>query len=95
VDFGSHMVVVAGAGRMTPEDRIRVDSVGVREVTDAVGDEEEVLLVVVRTSEGCSRFNVDAYPLEIVRVPRFDGDVRFLERRESESDCAPGEPPAP
>ena len=95
VDFASHMVVVTGAGRMTPEDRIRVDSVGVREVTDAVGDEEDVMLVVVRTTEGCRRFNVDAYPVEIVRVPRFDGAVRFLERRERDSNCAPGEPPAP
>jgi hypothetical protein len=95
MDFGSHMVVVASAGRMTPEDRIRVDSVGVREVTDAVGDSEDVMLVVVRTTEGCSRFNVDAYPVEIVRVPRFDGAVRFLERRDTDQSCAPRGLPAP
>jgi len=95
VDFGSDMVVVAGAGRMTPEDRIRVDSVGVREVTDAVGDGEDVMLVVVRTTEGCRRFNVDAYPVEIVRVPRFDGAVRFIERRETDQSCPPQESPSP
>jgi hypothetical protein len=79
---------------MTPEDRIRVDSVGVRDVTDAVGETEEVMMVIVRTVEGCRRFNVDAYPVEIVRVPRFEGPVRFVERRERDPSCQ-NEPPAP
>jgi hypothetical protein len=89
VDFGEHMVVLVGAGRLTPEDRISVDSVGVRRVTDAGGESEEVLAVIVRTTVGCGRFDVDAYPVEIVRVPRFAGDVRFVERRSRAENCGP------
>lgn len=91
VDFNEHMVVVVGAGRMTPEDQIRVDSVGVREVTNAVGRTERALLVLVRTIEGCQQFNVAAYPVQIVRVPYFDGPVRFVERREKDPSCGTGE----
>lgn len=87
VDFTSRMVVVAGAGRMTPEDQIRVDSVGIRTVTDAEGDAEDVLVVIVRTLRGCGRFALEAFPLEIVEVPRHEGDVRFLNRSEQDPNC--------
>ncbi len=87
IDFTDRMVVVAGAGRMTPEDQIRVDSVGIRTVTDAEGDAEDVLVVIVRTLRGCGRFALDAYPLEIVSVPRHDGDVRFLNRSDQDPNC--------
>ncbi len=87
VDFGREMLLAVGAGRMTPEDQIQVDSVGVRPETTAAGRREDVLAVVVRTTEGCRRFNVDAYPVEIVRVRRFDGPVSFLERRVQATDC--------
>ncbi len=94
VDFSGSMVVVVGAGRLTPEDQIRVDSVGIRTVTDAAGDEEDILAVVVRTIQGCGRFAVDAFPVEIVTVPRFGGDVRFVERTSRDPNCgAPGSPP--
>lgn len=89
VDFGGRMVVVVGAGRLTPEDQIRVDSVGIRTVTDAAGVDEDVLAVVVRTVNGCGRFAVDAYPVEVVTVPRFDGDVRFVERTSRDPSCGP------
>lgn len=89
VDFADRMVVVVGAGRLTPEDQIRVDSVGIRTVTDAAGVDEDVLAVVVRTISGCGRFQVDAYPVEIVTVPRFGGDVRFVERTSSDPNCGP------
>lgn len=89
VDFADRMVVVVGAGRLTPEDQIRVDSVGIRTVTDAAGVDEDVLAVVVRTITGCGRFQVDAYPVEIVTVPRFGGDVRFVERTSSDPNCGP------
>lgn len=102
IDFGESMVVLVAAGRMTPEDQIRVDSVAVREVLRADGTREEVLAVLVRVSEGCGRLQVDAYPVEIVQVPRFEGTVEFIERRESScGDSAPaarrrspGDPPA-
>ncbi len=87
VDFTSRMVVVVGAGRLTPEDQIRVDSVGIRTVTDAAGVQEDVLAVVVRTITGCGRFAVDAYPVEIVTVPRFGGDVRFVDRSSRDPSC--------
>jgi hypothetical protein len=89
VNFDEEMVLVVGAGRMTPEDQIRVDSIGIREVTDPMGETEEVLAVVVRTLEGCGRFAVDAYPLEIVTVPRFEGPVRFVERIQQDPNCGP------
>jgi hypothetical protein len=87
------MVVVVGAGRLTPEDQIRVDSVGIRTVTDAAGDEEDILAVIVRTIEGCGRFAVDAFPVEIVTVPRFGGDVRFVERTSRDPNCGAVRPP--
>ena len=87
VDVSSRMVVVAGAGRMTPEDQIRVDSVGIRTVTDAEGEAEDVLVVIVRTLRGCGRFALEAFPLEIVEVPRHEGDVRFLNRSEQDPNC--------
>ena len=85
VDFGESMVLLVAAGRMTPEDQIRVDSVGVRSVPRTDGGREDVLSVVVSTVRGCGRLNVDAFPLEIVRVPRFAGRIEFIER--SRRDC--------
>jgi len=86
VDFNDEMVLVVGAGRMTPEDRIRVDSVVVRNEVTTTG-ERDVFTALVRVLEGCGRFQTDAYPVEIVRVRRFDGPVRFIERRERAQDC--------
>jgi len=87
VDFGSSMVVVVAAGRMTPEDRIRVDSVGVRAVRNETGELEDVFELVVRTVAGCGRIRVDAYPFEIIRTRMFDGPVRFVERRSTAEGC--------
>lgn len=87
IDFEEHMVVVVGAGRMTPQDRIRVDSVGIRELPDAMGNPRRVLVVRVRTIRGCQQLNLDAYPVEIVRVPYFDGPVRFTGRTEQDPNC--------
>ena len=87
VDFSAHMVVLVAAGRMTPEDQIRVDSVGVRSVRNEAGALEEVFEIVVRTTEGCGRLRVDAYPFEIVRTRRFEGPVRFVERQAMVEGC--------
>lgn len=92
VDFGESMVLLVAAGLMTPEDRIRVDSVGVRSVPRTDGGREDVLTVVVGTVRGCGRLSVDAYPVEIVRIPRFEGRIEFVER--SRRDC-PGGAPGP
>src|SRR5690606_16170584 len=86
IDFGAQMVLVVAAGRMTPEDRIRVDSVVVREEVTTTG-QRDVLSALVRVIEGCGRFQADPYPVEIVRVARFDGPARFVERRQRPQDC--------
>ena len=86
IDFGRDMVIVAGAGRMTPDDQIRVDSVGMRKES-ADGKVRDVLTAWVSTIESCRRFRTDAYPLEIVRVRRFEGTVRFAEQRVKQTGC--------
>jgi hypothetical protein len=73
VDFAHEMVVVVGAGHMSPGDQIRVDSAGQHAGTYSV---------VVRTILACHPFAADAYPLAVVQVPRTDKPVAFTERRE-------------
>lgn len=87
VDFRRAMVLVVSNGRMTPEDIIRVDSVGVHEEVSATGRREPVMQVTVRTIRGCGGFDSPAYPLAIVRVERFDGPIRITERRERAEGC--------
>jgi hypothetical protein len=87
VDFGREMVVAVAAGRMAPDDRIRVDSVGVRREPGADGRLREVLAVLVRTTEACGRYATAVYPLQVVRVRRWDGPVVFVERRERGEGC--------
>lgn len=87
VDWEREMLLVAAAGPMTPEGRIRVDSVGVRREMTASGRMQDVLTAVVRVSEGCRRFNTAAYPVEIVRVRRFSGAVSWTNRRETTGNC--------
>ncbi|HUE96314.1 MAG TPA: hypothetical protein VMN39_06620 [Longimicrobiaceae bacterium] len=82
VDFQREMLLVVGAGRMAPEDQIRVDSVAV-----VRGSSGQALMAIVRLSEGCRRMNIDAYPLEIVRVGRIEGEVEFVERRDRAPSC--------
>lgn len=87
VDFNREMVVVVAAGRMTPQDEVRVDSVQVRRERDASGGSGEVMSVMVRTVRGCGRFNAPAYPVEIIRLRRFDGRVSFVERA-TRAECS-------
>lgn len=87
IDFEEHMVLVVGAGRMSPGDRIQVDSAGVR-TERTTEQEEEVFEVVVRTVEGCGGIRADIFPLTIVRIPVFEGRVSFVERQE-QAECEP------
>jgi hypothetical protein len=87
IDFSSEMLLLVSAGRMTPEDEIRVDSIAVRQERRPDGGNVRGLAAVVRVVEGCRRFQVDAYPLEIIRVRRVEGTVSFLERRQRPTDC--------
>lgn len=90
VDFAREMVVAVAAGRMTPSDRIRVDSVGVSRAPGEDGRVRRVLTVLVRTTRACERYVTPAYPVQLVRVRRYDGPVVFVERREQAEGCARG-----
>lgn len=87
VDFTRDMVVMVAGGRMSPADQIHVDSVGVRRESTASGRARDVLAVVYSVREACSRLNGDAYPVDIVRVQRYAGEVRFVAHRVRGSDC--------
>lgn len=87
IDFERAMVLVVSAGRMTPDDVLRVDSVGVHQEAEPGGGTQRVMQAIVRTIQGCGGFNSDAYPVAIVRVERFDGPLRFTERRENSEGC--------
>jgi hypothetical protein len=87
VDFTRAMVLVVGAGRMTPADRIQVDSVGVGRQTTPEGKTQEVFTAWVSVVKGCQPFQSDAYPVEIVRVRRFDGPVRFSVQHVKATGC--------
>lgn len=95
VDFASEMVLVVGAGRMTPEDRIAVDSVGLSQTMNPAGSMVETLSVMVQTTLACQRYEIEAYPLEIVRLRRFGGDIRFVERSQQAQNCRAGPEPLP
>jgi hypothetical protein len=90
VDFGSHMVVLVSSGASRLGDEIHVDSLIIRRVTTSPGTEEDVLFLTVRTVSGCGEFDVTAYPLEIVRVQRFEGRVEFSEKQVQKS-CQPSQ----
>lgn len=87
LDFSKEMVLVAAAGRMTPDDQIQVDSVAVRKERTAEGKLQEVLTAWVRVTQGCHRFKADAYPLELVRVRQFAGPVHFVDQRVQTTGC--------
>lgn len=88
IDFNRSMVLVVSTGRMTPEDMVRVDSVGVYQEARETGGTQRVMQAIIRTIRGCGGFNSDAYPVAIVRVERFDGPIRFTERRERAEGCS-------
>lgn len=87
VDFRREMVLLVAGGRMSPDDEMRVDSAGVRRESTPGGRQSEVLAVVYTVAEGCRRFPRPAYPVELVRIRRYDGEVRFTERRDRASTC--------
>ena len=92
IDFEREMVLVAGAGRMTTEDGIEITGAGVRRRQTQQGEEEDVLIVQVRTVRGCGRVTADAYPVDIVRVSRFDDRVQWEEETDQVTDCGPPDP---
>ncbi len=87
IDFGRELVLVAAAGRMTPDDQIQVDSVAVRKERTPDGKLQDVLTAWVRVTQGCRRFKADAYPVELVRVRQFAGPVHFVDQRVQTAGC--------
>jgi hypothetical protein len=87
VDFTREMLALVAAGRMTPDDQIRVDSVALTREMDASAKMTETLNIFVATVTGCRRFNAEAYPIEIVRLRKFDGPVKWVERQERAEGC--------
>jgi hypothetical protein len=96
IDFTREMVIVVGAGQLTPEDQIAVDSVGTTRQMDSAGQMQETLSVMVQTTLACQRFQIEAYPLEIVRLRRFDGPIRIVNRPTRQAEgCRDGPQPRP
>jgi len=91
VDFTRDMVLLVAGGRMNVGDRVQVDSAGVRTEVNPDGAREEIFMVQVRIIQDCQTFRADVFPVEIVRVRRFDGPVSFLHARERAEGC--GEEP--
>jgi len=87
VDFETEMVLLVSAGRMTVGDQIRVDSLKIWDEPIVGGGDEEVLSVLVRTIRGCGEVDRDVWPLEIVRVGRFDGRITWIEKPEGSPEC--------
>jgi len=78
VNFDRELVLVVAAGRLSPGDQIRVDS---------VGTQGKLFVVVVRTILACQRFPSEAYPLEMVKIPKTDKTIAYQERRERAPGC--------
>lgn len=78
VDFSKEMVILAAAGTRKPGDVIHIDSVGTRGA---------LTVVVVRTTLACQSFATNAYPFELARVPRNEGDVVFREHVLRAPEC--------
>jgi hypothetical protein len=87
IDFAREMLLVVAAGRRSPEDQIRVDSVRVRQEIRRGIAQDLALSAVIRLHEGCGRFAHESFPLEIVRLRRIEGPVEWVERRDRSPEC--------
>jgi hypothetical protein len=79
VDFTRDMVLIAAAGDRPGGDEIRFDSVAPR---------WGGLHVVVTTQQGCRGSIGMGAPIDVIRVPRIDGPVQFIERVGLTPRCA-------
>lgn len=87
VDFRREMLLVLAGGRLTRGDRVRIENVARGRETDVSGKERDVLMVRFSIIEGCGTLPDPAYPVEIVRVPKYDGTVRFQGTRSRAPGC--------
>lgn len=86
VDFERKMLLLVSGGRMWDEDEVRVDSVSERRIP-IDGREQQALLVYYTIAEGCRRNSQNSYPIEIVRVSRYSGPVRFIPEPKPPQNC--------
>ena len=80
VDFSTHMVLLVAAGRSNAGDQIRVDSVGFAIQPDPSGGSNTVSFAVVTTVPDCNPFPGVSHPLEMVRMPRANPNIDWIER---------------
>lgn len=78
VDFTKEMVVLAAAGRMKPGDIIHIDS---------VGNKGALTVIVIRTTQACQAMATSAFPFEMARIPRNNGDDTFREHVMKAPEC--------
>ena len=88
IDFSSHMVLLAAMGRNTPNDRVWIDSIGFARELTIDRRLEDVFKIAVRLIEACRRGGIDAFPLQIVRVPRSDATVKWIQTRQRDPACS-------
>lgn len=79
IDFTREMVLVAAAGPRPGGDEISIDSVAER---------SGVIRVAVTTRQGCWGSFWEGAPIDVVRVPRVEGRIQFVERVGRARRCA-------
>jgi hypothetical protein len=77
LDFQRSMLLVVAPGRLVRGDEVRVERIGRAHETVVGGRQQEVLNVYFTVALGCRTIPDPAFPTVIVRVPRYDGVVRF------------------
>ena len=68
VDWESQMLLMVNGGRMDPGDRVQIDRLEHR------GEE---MVVMYRVIEDCGTLESDVFPIQVVRVERRGGQLRF------------------
>lgn len=81
VDFQSHMVLLVSSGPSNAGDQIRVDSIGFEIQPSPSGGSTTVSFAVVSTIPDCNPFPGTSYPMEMVRMPRADPAIDWIELR--------------
>jgi len=81
IGFQTHMVLLVSSGASNAGDQIRVDSVGFEIQPSPSGGSTTVSFAVVSTIPDCNPFPGASYPMEMVRMPRANPDIDWIEIR--------------
>jgi hypothetical protein len=87
VDYQRSMLLLVAPGRLIRGDEVRVDRLDKGMETVVGRRQQEVLNVHFTVALGCRTTSDAAYPAVIVRVPRYEGVVRFHGTRTPASNC--------